>query len=42
MDDLKSKNNFVIIPGNENYKISENITVNGLNFFLTKTLPDLV
>lgn len=42
MDDLKSKNNFVIIPGDENYKISENITVNGLNFFLTKTLPYLV
>lgn len=40
--DLHSDNNFIIIPGEGNYLVSKNIVVNGLNMFLTKTLPELI
>lgn len=42
IDDLQCENNFVIIPGDENYRISEKIIVNGLNYFISNSLPGLL
>jgi predicted AAA+ superfamily ATPase len=41
-EDLHSDKNYIIIPGEENYPISKNAVVNGLDFFLTKTLTELI
>ena len=41
-EDLHCENNYIIIPGEENYQVSKNTTVNGLDLFMTKTLPGII
>jgi uncharacterized protein len=41
-EDLNSNNNFLLIPGAEQYQISKNIFVNGLSYFLNTTLPAMI
>jgi len=42
IEDLNSDNNFIIIPGTENYRVTKDIKVNGLNDFIKTTLPGLI
>jgi hypothetical protein len=41
VEDLKSRNNYVIVPEGESYRISAHIKVASLPAFLTHDLPDL-
>jgi hypothetical protein len=41
MEDLKSGNNYVIVPEGESYRISAHIKVASLLAFLTHDLPKL-
>jgi uncharacterized protein len=41
IDDLKTKKNFIIIPGNEDYQYKLNVRVCGLNVFLEKYLKGI-
>ncbi len=38
MEDLKTKNNFIIIPGNDEFQLQKNVTVCGLHSFLKRHL----
>ncbi|MBA3899427.1 MAG: ATP-binding protein [Bacteroidetes bacterium] len=41
IDDLNTKKNFIIIPGNEDYLYKQNVRVCGLNLFLQKYLKSI-
>lgn len=41
-EDLKPENNFIIIPGTEQYQMGQKIFVNGLNYFIDTVLPSLI
>jgi hypothetical protein len=41
IEDLQTKNNFIIIPESEVYPIAENIQVAGIHPFITQILPRL-
>ena len=41
MEDLKSRNNYVIVPEGESYKVSAHIKVASLLDFLANDLPNL-
>ena len=39
IEDLTPENRYIIIPGEENYQLTAEIRVHGLNYFLTEVLP---
>lgn len=41
IEDLKTKNNFIIIPRSDNYSIKENLIACGIDEFIEKYLPKL-
>ena len=42
MLDLNTKNNFIVIPDDNDYPLDENIRVCGLKLFLNQYLPELI
>lgn len=41
INEFSLEKNFILIPGDEDYKIADNIRVNGFRYFIEKVLPDL-